>query len=35
MMHTTTSERDPETGFIKLYPKVEGRMINIREPIEY
>ncbi len=35
LMNTSTEDRDPETGFIKFNPKVEGRVVNIREALTH
>lgn len=35
LFHTKMSNRDQELGFIKICPKVEGRVENIREPMTH
>jgi hypothetical protein len=35
MLNASTEERDPETGFIIINPKVEGRVVNIREKLTH
>lgn len=34
-LNTNLDNRCPQTGFIKINPKVEGRIINLAEPIQH
>jgi len=35
LAHTSLENRCAETGFIRIAPKVQGRILNIRDPIEH
>ena len=35
ILNTSIENRDKDTGFIIFYPKLYGRMVNIREPINH